>query len=105
MLSLSDKVGNLIITLFKREEDQARAAILLQEECANNVPFCESAVPEDMNRIRIAALKISGGNIEKLNKAVELAKIDWRDLFMAAGFESDLNAHNAWYDKILSAKK
>lgn len=105
MLALSDKVENLILTLFKREKDQAHAILLLQEECANNVPFCENAVPEGMDRIRIAALKVSGGNITKLEQAVALAKIDWRDLFMAAGFESDLNAHNVWYDKIISAGK
>ena len=105
MLVLSNRVANLVINLFKHEADQVRATALLQEECANNVPFCEKATPEDMDRIRVAALKVSGGNVAKLDQAVELAKIDWRDLFMAAGFESDINAHNAWYDKGMSVKK
>lgn len=105
MLVVSNRVENLIINLFKHEVDQVRATTLLQEGCANNIPFCEKATPEDMDRIRVATLKVSGGNVAKLEQAVELAKIDWRDLFMAAGFESDINAHNTWADMILSSKK
>jgi hypothetical protein len=41
-------------------------------------------------------LKLSEGNLDKLNRAVALAKTDWRDLLMAAGFGEDIKAHLAW---------
>jgi hypothetical protein len=50
----------------------------------------------DSDRLRFAALKLSGGNYRKLVEAVELAKIDWRDLLMAAGFGYDVRAHEDW---------
>jgi hypothetical protein len=41
-------------------------------------------------------LKLSNGNFEKLRQAVDLAKIDWRDLLVAAGFANDVEAHKKW---------
>jgi hypothetical protein len=51
-----------------------------------------------MERWRFSALKLSGGNIEKLSKAIELAKLDWRDLLVSAGFD-DVDAHIHWVPK------
>jgi hypothetical protein len=66
--------------------DDARvAAAMLERECGNNVPFCEHSDSVRMERIRFAALKVSEGKLETLREAVELAKIDWRDLLMWAG--------------------
>src|SRR5687768_3748548 len=77
--------------------DEARvAAELLERECGNNIPFCERSDSVQMERIRFAALKVSGGKLETLREAVELAKIDWRDLLMWAGFGSDVKAHEKW---------
>jgi hypothetical protein len=41
-------------------------------------------------------LKLSAGNIDKLKAAIELAKTDWRDLLVAAGFADDTTAHKRW---------
>jgi len=49
-----------------------------------------------MDRIRFAALKLSKGDLERLQEAVRLAKIDWRDLLVAAGFANDINIHQSW---------
>lgn len=54
-----------------------------------------------MERIRFAVLKLSQGNISKLLRAIDEARIDWRDLFMAAGFGYDVNAHETWAKEIL----
>jgi hypothetical protein len=32
-----------------------------------------------------------------LQKAIDLAKIDWRDVLVAADFASDLTAHTSWW--------
>ena len=46
-----------------------------------------------LERLRYAALKLSGGRLDALREAVELARIDWRDLLMGAGFGYDVHAH------------
>jgi hypothetical protein len=55
-----------------------------------------SASEAASERLQFAALKLSEGNLDKLDRAVALAKIDWRDLLMAAGFGEDIKAHLAW---------
>jgi hypothetical protein len=81
--------------LFSADEANA-ARKLLEDHCADNLPFCDQYSPEQMDRIRIAALKVSQGNYEALEKAVKLAQTDWRDLLMAADFGHDTQAHTRW---------
>ncbi len=50
----------------------------------------------EFERFRFAALRLSNGDLRKLEQAVELAKRDWRDLLMAAGFGEDVTAHERW---------
>ena len=77
------------------------AAKVLVEECGDNVPFCEDSTPEDMERIRFSVLKLSAGDLNKLGEAVKLAILDWRDLFVSAGFGYDVDAHQKWYAETL----
>lgn len=69
---------------------------LLKIECGDNIPFCENNDKYEMERIRFAVLKLSAGKMDKLVQAIELAQIDWRDLFMVVGFGEDVDAHNNW---------
>jgi hypothetical protein len=69
---------------------------LLADECGSNLPLYKPATPEGLERIRLALLKISNGDINKLLKAISLAKRDWRDILVWAGFANDLNAHEEW---------
>jgi hypothetical protein len=77
-------------------DDRASAETILVEECGNNLPFLESATPQELERFRFAVLKISNGNLVRLKDAVSSAKQDWRDLLVAAGFANDLEAHKKW---------
>lgn len=70
--------------------------MLLRVECGNNLPFCRNDDEFALNRIRFAALKLSDGDLSKLCKVVEIAKCDWRDLLVAAGFAEDARSHNDW---------
>jgi len=54
-----------------------------------------------MERIRFAAIKLSKGNMLKLLKAIDEARMDWRDLLMAADFGFDVDAHENWVHDIL----
>ncbi len=76
--------------------DAGVAADLLMNECGSNLPFCENAGPLELERLRFAALKLSDGHLDRLLEAIELAKQDWRDLLMAAGFGKDVKAHERW---------
>jgi hypothetical protein len=78
---------------------QAReqAAALLFSQCGNNLPFLEDSDPRGLERIRFAALKVSNGDLGKLEQAVQLAQQDWRDVLVAAGFGDDVRAHEAWF--------
>lgn len=53
-----------------------------------------------LERVRFAALKLSTGSLAGLRRAVELAKLDARDLLMAAGFGHDVRAHEAWFPAV-----
>jgi hypothetical protein len=69
---------------------------MLVEECGNNLPSLEKLNQFQLERFRFAALKLSNGSLERLREAITLAKADWRDLLMGAGFGEDVHAHGRW---------
>jgi hypothetical protein len=77
-------------------ESRLVAARMIEEECGNNLPFLENLDARGLERYRFAVLKLSGGDLARLRTAIELAKMDWRDLLIAAGFASDVQAHEHW---------
>jgi len=78
------------------QEQRAEAERLIAEDCGANLPFCESYSPEQLERIRFAALKLSDGRLEALVDAIVLAQTDWRDLLVSADFADDVQAHRSW---------
>jgi hypothetical protein len=84
------------LTILFPESDRATASRMLADECGNNLPFLEDADPIELERVRFAALKLSGGELARLRDAVNLAKTDWRDLLIASGFADDPRAHEWW---------
>ena len=93
---LSDQTRRRLNLVFPAAADRAAAERILIHECGSNLPFLEKLGPAELERFRFAAMKLSGGRIEGLRRAVELAKVDWRDLLMAAGFGEDVEAHEGW---------
>ena len=71
-------------------------ATVLENECGNNLPFLEAVDADALDRFRFAALKLSSGNLERLHEAIDLAKTDWRDLLIYAGFADSVDAHRQW---------
>lgn len=84
------------IDLLFRPWQRQQVAALLSARCANNLPFLESLDARDLERYQFAALKLSKGTIEGLEKAIAVANTDWRDLLMAAGFGHSVKAHEKW---------
>ena len=96
MSELSESTREKVRALFPPAQHQAVADILLSE-CGNNLPYLENVDKEGLERYRFAALKLSNGSLTKLREAIELAKSDWRDLLVAAGFASSADAHERWH--------
>ena len=90
-----------LVELFFTPKDSSEASQWLEEECGNNLPSCGEQDEYGMERIRFAAIKLSKGNVLKLLRAIDEARMDWRDLLMAADFGFDLNAHENWINDIL----
>lgn len=95
MIDLSEATIERINALFSIEE-RREVGDLLTVECGDNIPFCENNDKYQMERIRFSVLKLSKGDMQKLIQAIELAQVDWRDLFMAAGFGEDPKVHKKW---------
>jgi hypothetical protein len=96
MVGLSSRTKRHVAALFGAQ-DVAAAERLLEQECGANLPILgASGTPASLERVRFAALRTSGGRIDRLQDAVALAQVDWRDLLVAAGFADDPHAHEAW---------
>ena len=86
----SDVAGHLD-ALFAAEDRPSARRLLGQIQPGLLAP---GASREELARCRIAALKLSGGKVPRLKHAIALARLDYRDLLMAAGFGHDVRAHH-----------
>ena len=79
--------------------DQAEAIALLEADAGRGLPFGEKLAESEVERIRAALLKLSGGTLPGLRKAIAVARVDWRDTLVGAGFGHDPRAHGPWLDE------
>jgi gluconokinase len=104
MEGLSARTRELVQFLFKPEEQEI-AGKMLAEECGQNLPFMKDTDEFQLERIRWAALRIGFGDMDETRKAIDLAKRDWRDVLMWAGFGNDLTAHEEWAESTLKGNQ
>jgi hypothetical protein len=95
MIPLQPDTLKRIQALYPKEQ-QDKIAQILENECAKGIAPNNNA---ELERIRIAVLKMSNGNFDEFQNAIELSQIDWRDVLMSAGFGNDVNAHKRWFPK------
>ena len=101
MIELSAATTDRLRRLFP-PDDVAIAARLLAEGCADNLPLLGvPPTPTSLERLRFAAIRVSGGDLERLREAIDVARVDWRDLLVAAGFGTDTRAHERWEPRVL----
>jgi len=81
---LEDSVERQLKGLFEAEH-QARVRNLLVDHCGQNLPFAESLGKEGIARVQSAVIKLSDGDIKRLEHEIELAGKDWRDTLMKSG--------------------
>jgi hypothetical protein len=97
MVPLSDATSRRLNSVFGDPDARLAAAVLLETECADNLPLTGGPPSESfLERVRFAALKVSAGDLEMLNYAIAQAKTDWRDLLVAAGFADNILDHERW---------
>ena len=92
---LGEATRSHVIALFSESEVQSATNILV-EKCGRNLPLMGDKNADVIERIRIAALKVSGGDLDALRRAIHLANVEWRDLLVEAGFAHDVKAHLHW---------
>ncbi len=78
---------------FPASEAHLIGAILI-DGCGDDLPLVPS--PAEIERIRLAVLKLAEGDVHVLPDHLGMARVDWRDVLVAAGFAHDLSAHLAW---------
>jgi hypothetical protein len=95
MVALSKSTQEQLRTIFA-PSFQDEVTLILVNECADNLPFLERAGPRQLDRIRLAVLRLSNGDVPKLREWVDRAKLDWRDVLMAAGVPQTDTAYHKW---------
>jgi hypothetical protein len=86
---LTDGIEQRIALLFG-PNDIELVSSLLTDECPPDI----IKYPELLERVRIAVLKLSHGDLNALQQAIDL---DWRDALVAAGFGDDIKAYESWW--------
>jgi hypothetical protein len=94
--ALTDATVDRIHRMFSGP-DREIVSTLLIERCGDTLALSRPADPASLERIRFAVLKLSGGSVDRLQRAIDLANIDWRDVLVAADFDNDLTMHTSWW--------
>lgn len=79
--------------LFAPQEREEAERLLAKLDAGD---AASGSTPESMERLWFAALRVSGGTLAGLREALQLARVDWRDLLVSAGFGYDVAAHLSW---------
>jgi hypothetical protein len=73
--------------------------VRLEQECSAVALGCRNWTPPQMERLWFAVIKLAHERPDLIPKTFALAKTDWRDLLMAAGFGHEPDAHEKWWTK------
>jgi len=99
-IPLSRRTAALLAKLFS-ESEARRIHHRLLHEASENIPFHADGTPEKMERIRFSIIALITEDPKKEDYAFHLAKVDWRDLFVAAGFAHSATEHERWFEQVM----
>ena len=100
-LPLSKRSQRVAAVLFT-EARLSQITNRLITEASENIPFHEQSSSSDMVRIRFSIMKLASVPGADDDAIFDLAKTDWRDLFMAAGFAYSADEHHKWYKSLVT---
>lgn len=95
MIELTSKTKAAVERIFPKDM-WLEVCEKLVKECGDNLPAVEASYTELAERIRFAVIKSSEGNYSKFLSCVDLAKEDWRDILVGAGFGDATSSHLRW---------
>lgn len=101
MIELSKDTIAVIEALFEVKEIEKMKNRLICE-CSENILFIENPTSKGMERIRFSVIKLCSKAKTKWDYYFELAKTDWRDLFVSSGFSKSATKHLEWKKSVLS---
>jgi hypothetical protein len=81
-------------------EQQLEAIHLLEKECSRNLPFSEDDSAQDLERVRLAVVKVARGSLAELGRQIGVAKRDWRDVLNSAEYPEASRLGLAEYGKL-----
>ena len=67
-------------------DQQLEALGLLEKECGRNLPLSEGDIAQDLERVRLAVIKLAGGSLAELLRQIDIARVDWRDVLSSAEY-------------------
>ncbi len=80
------------------------ATVQLQSFCDYIAEYIsDKTTPESYERFCFAILKMGKASKENFLQAIELGKLDYRDLLVAAGFGNSVTVHIDWAKQILKS--
>lgn len=85
-----------------------RAAVirqLLSDECSVTLPGIKPDWTQLIERIQAGVLRSTGWDPGLIAARIRLARVDWRDLLVAADFANSLSAHVAWIEGAMRSGK
>ena len=84
-VALTEAVSRKVRGMFPADQ-QRDATRLLEKECGHNLTFSEDDDRKGLERVRLAVLKLSHGDLEELKNRIDVAKCDWRDVLGPAEY-------------------
>jgi len=84
-VALTPPVIKKVRQLFPPDQ-QSEAISLLEKECGRNLPFSEDDSAQGLERVRLAVIKLAGGNLAELLRQIDIARVDWRDVLSSAEY-------------------
>lgn len=82
-MDLTLETVHRIVTRIFAPADRTAALAMLEQ-------YGTAAWENEVARVRVAALKVSGGNLAELERAVAAAKVDFRDVLSWAEYPMEL---------------
>jgi putative acetyltransferase len=95
---LSMAAWQLINRLFA-PADKPVAALKLAAACPADTTLRSAAHTSELERVRLAILRLANGTLHGLDAAIAAANTDWRNTLVAAGFGHSTTAHQVWLER------
>ena len=91
-----------VITRLFAQPEQEAVRTMLTRDCGGGLPLTDRWGEPQFERLWLAVLQISGGDITRVRETIALAQVDWRDVLVGAGFGHSLEAHRRWATALTS---